>query len=313
MEGGRLGKDRYRHLSFEEHEQISIWRLEGASQAAMARRLGRSSSTINRELARNRLPSGGYQPSFAEGSHLARRERLALFERDERRERFVIDRLTESWTPQQIAGEQIAGWLKAGNEAGLRGLGAETIYRFIYRVRQKRKKLWQLLPRGKSRRGRRKRRETKSTISGRRSIHDRPEAVLGREKLGDREADLPFCRRTQSVLVLHERTSRPTLAAELAGKSAAETAAALMAIFKRLAPELKGSITFDKPRQQASGSIPERTEARRSRRGSEFARHGLLASVSGMPTWLCDAHASGQKSGVEYADGRLRRQLPSRP
>jgi IS30 family transposase len=99
-----MGAGRYRHLSFEEREQIAIWRLEGVSQAEMARRLGRSSSTINRELARNRLPSGGYQPSFAEGSYLARRERLALLERDERLERFVVDRLTEGWSPEQIAG-----------------------------------------------------------------------------------------------------------------------------------------------------------------------------------------------------------------
>ncbi len=233
-----MGEGRYRHLSFEEREQIAIWRLEGVSQAEMARRLGRSSSTVNRELARNRLPSGGYQPSFAEGSYLARRERLALLERDERLERFVVDRLAEGWSP-----EQIAGWLKAGNEPGLRRLGTETIYSFIYRARQKVEKLWKLLPRGKARRGQRKRRETKSNITDRRSIHDRPEAVLGREKLGDWEADLMFCRRTQPVLVLHERTSRLTLAAKLAGKSAAETAATLMAIFKRLAPELKSSIT----------------------------------------------------------------------
>ncbi len=99
-----MGEGRYRHLSFEEREQVAIWRLEGVSQAEMARRLGRSSSTINRELARNRLPSGGYQPSFAEGSYLVRRERLALLERDERLERFVIDRLTEGWSPEQIAG-----------------------------------------------------------------------------------------------------------------------------------------------------------------------------------------------------------------
>ena len=279
-----MAAGRYRHLTFEEREQIGIWRLEGVSQAEMARRLGRSSSTINRELARNRLPSGGYQPSFAEGSYLARRERLALLERDERLERFVIDRLNEGWSP-----EQIAGWLKAGNESGLRGLGTETIYRFIYRARQKLEKLWKLLPRGKARRGRRKRRETKSTITDRRSIHDRPEVVQDREKLGDWEADLMFCRRTQPVLVLHERTSRLTLAAKLAGKSAAETAATLMAIFKRLAPELKGSITFDN--------------------GSEFARHGLLASVSGMSTWFCDAYASWQKGSVENTNGRLRRQL----
>ena len=90
-----MGDVRYRHLSFEEPEQIAIWWLEGVSQAEMARRLGRSSSTINRELARNRLPSGGYQPGFAEGSYLARDERL---------ERFVVDPLTEGWSPEPIAG-----------------------------------------------------------------------------------------------------------------------------------------------------------------------------------------------------------------
>jgi len=58
-------------------------------------------------------------------------------------------------------------WLKADNEPGLRGLGTETIYRFVYRARQKTEKLWKLLPRGKARRGRRKRRDTKSPIAAR--------------------------------------------------------------------------------------------------------------------------------------------------
>ena len=99
-----MSKGRHRHLSFEEREHVAVWRLEGVSQAEMARRLGRSSSTVNRELARNRLLSGSYQPSFAKGSYLARRERLALLERDERLKRFVVDRLTEGWAPEQIAG-----------------------------------------------------------------------------------------------------------------------------------------------------------------------------------------------------------------
>ena len=68
-----------------------------------SRRLGRSSSTINRVLARNRLLPGGYQPRFAAGSYLARSERLALLKRDERLEHFVIDRLTEGWKPEQFA------------------------------------------------------------------------------------------------------------------------------------------------------------------------------------------------------------------
>jgi hypothetical protein len=52
---------------------------------------------------RNRLPSGGYQPGFAAGSYPARRERLGLLERDKRLERFVVDRLTEGWAPEQSA------------------------------------------------------------------------------------------------------------------------------------------------------------------------------------------------------------------
>lgn len=60
--------------------QFTIWRLEGVSRAEMARRLKRSLSTVNREPARKRLPSKGNQPSFAEGSYLAWRERLAPVE-----------------------------------------------------------------------------------------------------------------------------------------------------------------------------------------------------------------------------------------
>lgn len=83
-----------------------------------------------------------------------------------------------------------------------------------------------------------------------------------------------------------------------------------MAIFKRLVPELKGSITFDKPRQQASGSIPARTEASRPRRGSEFARHALLASASGITTWFCDAPSPDLG---QLAEGQRREHQSSSP
>ena len=93
---------------------------------------------------------------------------------------------------------------------------------------------------------------------------------------------------------LEAAAARLTLAAKLADESAAETAATLMAIFKRLAPELKNSITVDEPRQKASGSNPERTAVSRPRRGSERARHGLLASVSGMTLRRPQFATSGQ-------------------
>jgi IS30 family transposase len=224
----------------------------------------------------------------------------AVLERDARLGRFVRERLLEGWTP-----EQIAGWLRRGEERGLRAVSTETIYAFVHRAGQKAEKLWKLLPRGRARRGRRRARQPRSTIAERRSIHDRPESVDGRREAGHWQAghwqaghwqaghwegDLLICRRTRPVLVLKERKTRFVLAARLAGKSAAETVAVLMAVFRRLDPRLRSSITFDND--------------------TAFARHGLLASACAMATWFCDAYASWQKGAVENANGRLRRDLP---
>jgi hypothetical protein len=46
--------------------------------------------------------------------------REALIEKDRALRTFVLDRLAEAWTP-----EQISGWLKAGNERHLRAVGCE--------------------------------------------------------------------------------------------------------------------------------------------------------------------------------------------
>ena len=99
---------------------------------------------------------------------------------------------------------------------------------------------------------------------------------------------LPWVNRP--VPVLKERKTRFVLAARLAGKSAAETVTVLMAVFRRLDPRLRSSITFDND--------------------TAFARHGLLASACAMTTWFCDAYASWRKGAVENANGRLRRDLP---
>ena len=272
------------HLRLEERERLAALKGEGLSLRAIARQLGRAASTISRELRRNLLPKGGYLPAHAEGCYLERRQRPALVERDAKLGRFVRERLLEGWTP-----EQIAGWLKRGEERGLRTVSTETIYAFVHRPGQKGEKLWKLLPRGRARRGRRRARQPRSVIAERRSIHDRPEAVQERKEAGHWEGDLLICKRTRPVLVLKERKTRFVLAARLAGKSAAETVAIMMAVFRRLDPRLRASITFDND--------------------TAFARHGLLASTCAMATWFCDAYASWQKGAVENANGRLRRDL----
>ena len=188
------------HLELEQRERLAALKAEGLSLRAIARALGRAASTISRELRRNALPRGGYLPVHAEGCYLERRQRQAILERDAKLGRFVRARLLEGWTP-----EQIAGWLKLGEERGLRAVSTETIYAFVHRAGQKAEKLWKLLPRGRARRGRRWARQPRTTIAERRSIHDRPGSVGERREAGHWEGDLLICRRTRPVLVLKER------------------------------------------------------------------------------------------------------------
>lgn len=99
-----------------------------------------------------------------------------------------------------------------------------------------------------------------------------------------------ICKHSRPVLVLHERRTRITLMTRLAGKTAGETVAAMMAVFRRLDPRMRGSITFDND--------------------TCFARHTLLRGMLSATTYFCDAYASWQKGGVENANGRIRRWLP---
>ena len=275
----------YSHLLDEERDQIAVMRAAGRSICAIARALHRAKSTVSRELRRNGLSSGRYSPLHAAGAYQLRRRREAILEKDQKLRTFVCDRLAEGWTP-----EQISGWLKAGNERRLRAVGCETIYAFIYRAYQKAEQLWRYLTRRHKRRRPRRSRPSRDTIKDRASIHERPKTIDARTEAGHWEGDLIICKRTRPVLVLHERKSRVTLAARLIGKTAAETISVMLAVFDRIAPTLRKSITFDND--------------------TAFAQHGLLRTMRAMTTWFCDAYASWQKGGVENANGRLRRWLP---
>jgi len=275
----------YSHLSDEERDQIGVMTAAGRSIGAIAEALSRAKSTISRELRRNALESGRYSPLHAAGAYQLRRRRDAILEKDHKLRAFVCDRLAEGWTP-----EQIAGWLRAGHERGLRVLGFEAIYAFVYRAARKGEELWRYLTRRHKRRRPRRARPSRDLIKDRSSIHDRPKNVDARADIGHWEGDLIICKRTRPVLVLHERKSRVTLAARLAGKTAAETISVMLAVFGRIDHALRKSITFDND--------------------TAFAQHGLLRSMRNMTTWFCDAYASWQKGGVENANGRLRRWLP---
>jgi len=262
----------YGHITLDEREQIALFRVQGFGPCKIARELGRPASTISRELKRNSNQDGSYRSGSAEGRYFYRRRRERLLDQTPELAAFVRERLQDGWTP-----EQISGWLRAGNEA-LPSLSYETIYDWIFSLKDENLYLYLPSKRG-SKRGRRARRKTRSTIADRASIHDRPVEINGRERVGHWEGDLIICHRTRPILVLKERKSRYVIATKLSGKTAAETAGAIIDIFRRLNPEIRKSITFDN--------------------GGEFAKHKLIKKACKVSTWFCDAYASWQKGAVE--------------
>ena len=125
----------YSHLLDEERDQIAVMKAAGRSICAIARALQRAKSTVSRELRRNALSSGRYSPLHAAGAYQLRSRREAILEKDQKLRTFVCDRLAEGWTPEQIA------------ERGLRALGFEAIYAFIYSAARKGEDLWRYLTR----------------------------------------------------------------------------------------------------------------------------------------------------------------------
>ena len=279
---------RYEQLSLEERCAIARLREAGQSLRQIAAALDRTPSTISRELKRNAGAQVGYRPAYADEQAWARRWSGSRLERDDGLREAVLDRLADGWSPEQVAG-------RLALEAGHKVISYETIYRFVYaQMKRTQNFSWRLyLPRAKTRRGRRRKRNGSpaSFIKERRSIGERPQAAENRQIAGHWEADfMLFASYGQALLVAHERSSRVTLLAHPPNRKAAVTAKALGQMLMPMPKALRTTITFDN--------------------GTEFAQHHRLHRQLGVDTFFCDTRSPWQKGGVENAIGRLRRYLP---
>ena len=116
-----------RSLSIEDREEVSRGLSAGDSFRAIAARIGRSASTVNREISRN----GGrewYRAADADGAAWSRRPKECLLAREPRLRAAVAAKLAEDWSP-----EQISGWLRSGfgDDASMR-VSHESIYRSLF-------------------------------------------------------------------------------------------------------------------------------------------------------------------------------------
>ena len=274
-------------------ERIEIYRLHegGRSLRAIAAALGRSASTVSREIRRNgrrtKAWPGGYQPERAQDLADRRRRWDGRFKlaRQPALRALVRDRLAMGWSPEQIAGR-----LARTNPDMT--ISHEAIYRFIYH-RTAQKDYWhRLLPKARFQRGRPGRRGGSPIrhFTAHRSIHDRPVQIEDRRQPGHWEADLMmFSKYGQALLVLHERQSRYTHLARLKGKASGAVLKRMTDWFQSLHSDMRRSVTFDN--------------------GTEFAQHHRLNETLGIETFFCDTHSPWQKGGVENAILRLRRHL----
>jgi IS30 family transposase len=174
----------YRQLTPDERYMLAAFRMQGLSQAQMARELGRHRSTVGREFRRNcsRL-DGHYRPSKAQERANGRRSRSRRNRRFTPEDFATVEGLLcRQWSPEQVAGHL--------RRSGQLRISHETIYRHVWRDKAAGGLLYTHL------RGARKRRrkrygayDSRGRLAGKRPIAERPAEVEAREQVGHWEVD----------------------------------------------------------------------------------------------------------------------------
>ena len=166
----------YTHFTTEEREKLLEFKAQGLKQIEMARQLGRSRSSVSRELKRNSNENGSYSAFEAEKKYRQRRERCVRKRRldDAELKEFVRKKLLDYWSPEQIDG-------RLKREKGKVQISFATIYRAIHRGQLD-------IPRKCLRRGGRRpsphKKETRGRLHGHKTIHERPKAANTRSQYG---------------------------------------------------------------------------------------------------------------------------------
>jgi len=208
--GGIRPADRSRSqraLTLAEREEISLGLTLGQSMRSIAVRLGRSPSTISREVGRNGGQEG-YRATLADQTAWERalRPKICKLAKNRALAGVVSDMLRMLWSP-----EQIAGWLKHAypNDQSLH-VSHETIYRSLFiQARGALKK--ELLEHLRRTRGMRRSRSytQKTAIHGQIvdavSISERPASAEDRAVPGHWEGDLVFGSGNSQIATLVER------------------------------------------------------------------------------------------------------------
>ena len=303
----------YSHLSEDERLIIQGGLSQGWSVRKIAGEIGRSASTVSREIRRNTwFPSNdseAYRPYRPAGlktdywtgryyvAHKAEQKackrrhmpRKACSMSNDRLHAYVCEGLRAGWSPSLISGTLIKDF---PDDTSMR-ICPETIYRWIYGAKTTRERWAQYLPRAHKRRKKKRGRNTAkhSPVPYRTPISERSQQIEARSEFGHWEGDLVLYK-GRHILTLVERKTRYMLAWIIPNKTALETMKALIAILILLPQGACKSITFDN--------------------GGEFAKHYILRALFNIETYFAHPYSSWERGTNENRNGILRRYLPKK-
>jgi len=280
-------------LSLADREELSRGIAAGDSFRTIAGRLGRSPSTISREVAwsgrRERYRAWRGDRGAIERGRRPKPAKLAL---DARLCREVERGLLKNWSPQQIAARLVCDY---PDDLSMR-VSHETIYKtlFIQARGALRKELAACLRTGRAQR--RPHMRTEQSGAGRIRnpilISERPPEIEDRAIPGHWEGDLIIGKGGRSAIgVLVERKSRYVVLLHLPnGRTAEDVRVALTRQVAKIPGELRRTLTWDQ--------------------GKEMAEHVRFSTDAQMAVYFCDPHSPWQRGTGENTNGLLRQYFP---
>ena len=279
-------------LTLAEREVISRGLAQQLSLRAIASQLGRSPSTVSREIQRN----GGYAAYRASKAEKAAWQRALRPKPCKLASRPALTRVIAMKLQLEWSPEQIAGWLRQRYPQDERyQVSHETIYKSLFiQARGVLKK--ELLAYLRTERTVRRPRQT--TLKGKGlgqipeaiSISERPASVEDRAVPGHWEGDLIAGSNGSHIATLVERHTRYVMLAKVDGKDSATVVQALIKQARKLPTELYKSLTWD--------------------RGSEMKDHKKFTLATDIQVYFCDPKSPWQRGSNENTNRLLRQYFP---
>ncbi|HET9435125.1 MAG TPA: IS30 family transposase [Chitinophagaceae bacterium] len=270
----------YKQLTYAERCQIEILKSNSTTDAQIAKVLGKSRSTICREIKRNSC-SGKYKAQSADIFSKKRKFRTPKKMRGALLAKIEGHLKDQQWSPSQIAGR-----LK---REGIR-ISHETIYQHVSKDKKNGGLLYKHLRRsGKKYNKRSKGSAGRGCIPNRVDISLRPMIVEEKSRLGDWETDTIIGADHDGAIVsIVDRTSKLTKLAKVERKTALEVE---QAILFKLSPlsDFVHTITSDN--------------------GKEFANHQAIAHALGATFYFAHPYHSWERGLNEHTNGLVRQYI----